>query len=138
VNRRGFLKALGFGGLSAALGSILPAPVLRALRPIAAWARALVPGDVLHINVDAATSAPWVLLTLGFRRDDGQLGHIVAKIQSSDYGPQHCMVVIPYHAVLEAAKVTVSDLSSEVKLSLGVAEHGEGWAVPSRWMQLQP
>jgi hypothetical protein len=136
MNRRGFLKALGFGGLSATLGSILPAPVLRALRPLAAWARAVVPGDVLHINVEAAASAAMVLVTLGFRRNDGQVGHVVAEIQPPDYGSQTCMVVMPFDAMIESAQVIVSD-SSEAKVSLGIAEHGEGWAVPAKWMELQ-
>jgi len=138
MNRRGFLKALGFGGLSATLGSILPAPVLRALRPLAAWARAVVPGgDALYINVKAAASAPMVLVKLGFRRKDGQLEHVAAEIQPLDYGSQNCMIVMPFDAMIESAQVILSD-SSEAKVSLGIAEHrGWGWALPAKWMELQ-
>ena len=127
MNRRGFLKALGFGGLSATLGSILPAPVLRALRPVAAWARAVVPGDVLRINVEAAASEPMVLVTLGFRRDDGQTGYVTAQIQPP---VSDCAVVMPFDAMIESARVVVSD-SSEAKVRLGIGPFGD-----EKWMPL--
>ena len=124
MNRRDFLKALGFGGLSVARGSMLPAPVLRALRPVAAWARAVSPGDVIMIEAEAAAVAPVVLVTLGFRRDNDQVGSIQAMIQPPDYGSQSCHVVVPFDAMIESASIVVTN-PSPVSVRIGVGEYGE-------------
>jgi hypothetical protein len=127
MNRRDFIKALGFGSLASAAAALLPAPVIKALAavpgPLTGWSRGIRNGDVLTFDVESVDGAFAHATVYALLKTPAGSEHTVsAEFVGED--PPRADVMIPFDAEILETKIIVGS-GGPIDVNVGVQSFEE-------------